>query len=60
MLHRKDYKKVADILKKTTEGLQNNTIDEPVRYIAHNLANMFKEDNPLFDYNKFFVACGLQ
>ena len=56
---KKDYKKVSEILKNARAVTQQKQLDEPLRYITIQLAHMFKDDNTLFSYEKFYAACGM-
>ena len=55
-MSRKDYKKVAEII----SALRNDDrvmASEVLSKIQGELANMFKSDNPNFNYQKFNEAC---
>lgn len=56
---KKDYKMIAEVISSAKEKQKANQLDEPIRYIMINLADKLKMDNALFDYNKFYKACGI-
>ena len=58
MLSRKHYKKIASIIKDST--CKDDTMLLPIINkvtLINRLSSMFKDDNNLFDYDKFFNAC---
>jgi hypothetical protein len=56
MMTRKDYVKTAEILSDVSD-----VVDDVVLYaIAKDFADYFSQDNPRFDANRFFNACGLK
>lgn len=56
MMTKKMYGKIASLIKTKTE---NNPVDELVFFhFIEDLACIFKEDNPNFNKDKFFDACG--
>ena len=58
MLSRKHYKKIATIIKDST--LNDNTMLLPIINkvtLINRLSSMFKDDNVLFDKDKFLDAC---
>jgi hypothetical protein len=57
MMTRKDYVKVAEILKNFHENISNNEND--FIDLVYDFADMFAEDNPNFQEKKFVQACGL-
>ena len=56
MMTRKDYVETAQILKDHDDLVE----DIILHSIAQDFANYFKKDNPRFDENRFFIACGLE
>ena len=56
---KKNYIQIAKLIRRTVELERTKQLDEPVRFITHHLANYFKEDNPRFNYQRFYEACGL-
>jgi hypothetical protein len=53
-MHRRDYEKVAAILRRnTSEGMDAAR----ATLLIGEFADLFAEDNPLFDRDKFFKAC---
>ena len=57
-LSRKHYKRIATIIKDST--LKDNTMVLPIINkvsLINRLSSMFKEDNILFDKDKFLDAC---
>jgi len=59
---RKDYVAIANIIKKTHDEMLE---EEPYvavygEDIARAIALYFASDNPLFDKQKFFKACGIE
>ena len=55
---RKDYNAIAKVIRSANDGIKSKQLDSPIIYIVENLADIFKNDNPLFDYRKFHKACG--
>jgi len=49
MLHRKEYKAIAEIIKSSKDKQE----------IADKLSSYFAQDNPLFIQSKFLTACGI-
>ena len=49
MMHRQNYKRIAEIIK-------NHNPKHPVSYLVWELMTYFKEDNPAFDRMKFIKA----
>ena len=57
MMTRKDYVKVAEILKSFGDNVENNHSD--FFDLVYDFSDMFAEDNPNFQEKKFLKACGL-
>ena len=55
---KKHYIKIASIIKDSTNSTSNMLLPtlNKVTFI-NRLSSMFKDDNNLFDYDKFFNAC---
>lgn len=53
MMTRKDYVKVADILKQNKNNISPNAFQDMVQ----DFCDMFFEDNPNFSPNRFELAC---
>lgn len=67
-MSRKHYREAAEIIKEVVDatpahsdlqGFIATGRMQATRSIARGLAWMFAEDNPRFDRDKFFDACGL-
>jgi hypothetical protein len=56
---RKDYQKVADIIRKHLNESWDDSSELAVGNIAQDLAGMFATDNERFDASRFYTACGL-
>lgn len=56
---RKDYETVAACLERALNAPDSPRHEAQVRDIAQRLALEFELDNPRFDENRFFKACGL-
>ena len=60
---RKDYEKIAAIIKNHAPNGDNSMFDAgfdmAVTNIANDLAAMMAQDNPRFDRARFLKACGL-
>lgn len=54
MFTRQHYVAIASVIKTVLPGV--NRAD--AAHIATHLAQMFDEDNPNFDWDRFMVACG--
>ena len=55
---RKHYIKIASIIKDSTNSTSNMLLPTLNKVtLINRLSSMFKDDNHLFDYNKFFEAC---
>jgi hypothetical protein len=54
MLSRKHYRAIAEILSHYPEGDIS-----PLEVMVTQFADMFAEDNPLFDRGLFYEACGV-
>ena len=57
MMTRKDYVKVAEILKSFGDNVENNHSD--FFDLVYDFSDMFANDNPNFQEKKFVQACGL-
>jgi hypothetical protein len=55
---KKDFQAVADIIKTAKEKQEKEQLENTPLYIAEHIADYFKEQNNLFDYSRFFKACG--
>ena len=55
---RKDYETVAACLERALNAPDSPRHEAQVRDIAQRLALEFELDNPRFDGERFFVACG--
>jgi hypothetical protein len=63
-MSKKDFKLIAESIWRSGVIKDKNKVrqsakDEMRRLIAHDLIGSLKNDNPLFDENKFLTACGL-
>ena len=55
---RKHYIKIASIIKDSTNNTSNMLLPTLNKVtLINRLSSMFKDDNNLFDYDKFFEAC---
>ena len=55
---RKHYIKIASIIKDSTNSNSNLLLPTLNKVtLINRLSSMFKDDNYLFDYDKFFEAC---
>ena len=55
---RKHYIKIASIIKDSTNSTSNMLLPTLNKVtLINRLSSMFKDDNHLFDYDKFFNAC---
>jgi len=57
---RKDYHLIAQVINEAIQKTRENQLNEPIRFIAHNLADALYNDNNRFDYTRFFKACDLE
>ena len=61
MFTRQHYKAIAEIIRynraKVAEGKSEDTIED---CIACDIADFFADDNPRFDYTRFYKACGME
>jgi hypothetical protein len=55
MMTRQHYIKVAEIIKAFPHGSTGASASK----LAQEFAEMFGEDNPRFDRERFYIACGL-
>jgi hypothetical protein len=53
MMTRKDYVATAEILNKNADELGSNLLDT----LANQFIEMFENDNPRFNADKFWEAC---
>ena len=56
MTSKKDYVAVAKALKAASTG--KLPTQDALRWVAIQLADYFREDNPAFDKERFLAACG--
>ena len=56
---RKDYWKFAEMLKNTPH-LHDDAAESMWERIVIRTANIFQEDNPRFNRERFYEACGLE
>ena len=55
---RKHYEAIASIIKDSTNNTSNMLLPTLNKVtLINRLSSMFKDDNHLFDYDKFFNAC---
>ena len=55
---RKHYEAIASIIKDSTNNTSNMLLPTLNKVtLINRLSSMFKDDNNLFDYDKFFEAC---
>jgi hypothetical protein len=59
-MSRKDYIKMAALLKAQREGIQNLESLKIVDSVIKATADMFAEDNPRFDRDRYLKACGVK
>lgn len=59
MLHRKDYKAIAGIIRQSYQDEPTQSGRGAVIQLAGSFANMLANDNPLFDRERFMTACGI-
>lgn len=52
---KKDYQLIADAIRESIQGNPQD-VDQAWDFLMMNLATAFKEDNQLFDRNKFYAA----
>ena len=57
---RKDYVKFAAMLKAMRADTATYLAEEMVNVVCANTADIFAEDNPRFDHDRFFTACGVK
>ena len=57
MLSRKHYIKIASIIKDSTNTSDRLAPTLNKISLINRLSSMFRNDNQLFDYDKFFEAC---
>jgi hypothetical protein len=58
---RQHYVKIADILKDAHNAYGDTNMSNPhgaVDHVARRLADVFADDNPRFDYDRFHAAAG--
>lgn len=60
-MSRKDYVRIAALVRDLGDTLSDPTqaTDIAMRDFIGELANMLKEDNPNFDKQRFYEACGV-
>ena len=55
---KKHYEAIASIIKDSTNNTSNMLLPTLNKVtLINRLSSMFKDDNNLFDYDKFFEAC---
>ena len=55
---KKHYEAIASIIKDSTNNTSNMLLPTLNKVtLINRLSSMFKDDNNLFDYDKFFNAC---
>ena len=57
---KKNYVAIAKIIKEAIDFKKKNQLDNEALYISNHLADYFKDGNPRFNYDTFFIACGLK
>lgn len=59
MITRKHYKKIAEVIREEADAMGGNIGGyAAVTSLALTLADVFAEDNPRFDKQRFMKACG--
>lgn len=56
---KKDYIKIAALLKRHRDSILELSEDDILDSIAFDLAYVFSEDNPRFDEERFYEAAGV-
>jgi hypothetical protein len=59
MFTRKHFDVIAEVISKELLWFQNPNGNKAIRTVARSLADKFADDNPRFDREKFYAACGL-
>jgi len=57
MLHRKEYKAIAQIIKDVKEWTKEDIATLALQDLSCRLADYLQNDNPLFNKSKFLEAC---
>ena len=57
---KKDYELIAGVLNTEYTGYKLGWEREAIRITIIGLAEVFEQDNPKFDRNKFLEACGIK
>jgi hypothetical protein len=63
MLSRKHFRQVANVMKEAKDKVVQDCQPDALvalHHVADGLVQVFKEDNPRFNPDKFYDACGLQ
>lgn len=57
---RKDFQAVTDIIRSFSKGAINYDLEgrHVLERITEEMADLFQKDNPRFDKEKFYEACG--
>ena len=58
MFTRKHFDAVAEVISKELLWFQNPLANKAIRTVARSLADEFAKDNPRFDRERFYAACG--
>lgn len=59
-MRKKDYELIASQIKWTSTAYgYGDSERNAVRQVAHELANVFEQEYPKFDRQKFLTACGI-
>ena len=57
---KKDYKRIADIIKDIKSGELPLFAEDVKEFLAKKFVCLFAEDNPRFNEKKFREACGIK
>ena len=61
MMTKKDYIKFAEMIRSWSDPkvypISARQLTVPITFVATEIAHIFKEGNPRFDFDKFFEAC---
>lgn len=58
-MSRKDYEAIAERIARSADKYRHDAGQDIVLEIVEDLAEIFAEDNPRFNFDKFVQACGL-
>lgn len=58
MFTRKHFDLIAKVISLELAWYQNPNANKAIRTVARSLADKFAEENPRFDREKFYAACG--